>query len=204
MGPTGWTGKKMALQDTDIVPVVELFHSKTYCEVLDYALDELSHDEWVPTRIIRENVDASRESLRKSLPPLVAYGVLDVKDPDAPIPHYRLAETPVVNRLQQWQSNTSSVDLLNLFAYTGRGRLVEFFLTAADPDESYSLSAIADTGIVGYSSARDYIEDVVTVGLVEAVDGTRGTECQVDTNHPLYDFLTELNNAIHDVYLERA
>lgn len=188
-----------SIEQTEVLPVVELFADSTRRQIIDFALDS-DPDEWYRTGEITDHTDVSRESVRKALPPLVAYGILDVRDPEANIPHYRVAETPVVDLLHEW----TGYPLLELFHFTGAQKLVTFFLARADPDESYSQNAIQQQSPVGYDAVANHVDTLVDAGLVDAVDGTRSTEYRLDPESDIYAYLRTLNETIYETYLDRA
>lgn len=187
------------IESSETLPVIELFADKTRCEIITYALTEMPTDEWVQYGTIVDNTTVGRESVRLNIDVVVAFGVLDVKNQDAPIRHYQLADTPVVDMLQSW----SGFDLTELFAYSGRKKLVDFLLTRADPDESYSQNAIARNSAAGNTSVSDHIDTVVASGLAREVEGSRGTEYQPARDSEIYDFLAELNEVLYKTYQER-
>lgn len=187
------------IESREDLPVIELFRDKARRQILTYFLHDVGHDQWVTKGEINDNVDVSRESVRQKLDALVLYGVAEVKDPNANIPHYRLATTPVVEILLEWDG----YPLAELLHFTGAQKLVRFFLTQAQSDQSYSYSAIQRKSDVGYQAASEHMDLLIEAGLVTEVDGVRSTEYMVDQSSDIYETLVELNEAVFTEYETR-
>jgi DNA-binding transcriptional ArsR family regulator len=189
-----------SIESKEDLPVIELYKDTTRREILQYALDELNTDDWVRVGVITDNISVGRESVRKKIGSLVAFGVLDVKDPDVNIPHYRLADTQVVDVIRGWDG----YPLGDLFKTTGRQRIARFFLTKARPSESYSMNAISNESGVKNSTVSNHIDTLVDSGLVDAVEGSRGTEYTLNEDSDLNQYLRELNELLYATYQERS
>lgn len=193
------------------LPVVELFNTDTRRDVIDWILSQTDTDESHRLGDLVDPVGKSRESLRKEIgarsvggeartPPAIAFGLLDVHDPTADIPHYTVADSPVISLLDDWDG----YPLTELFGLTSRQRLVGFYLDTADPTESYSMTGLSKESPVGYEGVRDNIDILVAAGLVREVKGKRGTEYQVATDSEIYAYLRELNEAVVVAYENRT
>jgi hypothetical protein len=143
--------------------------------MIDWTIDHADSDEWVPKATIVDDLDCAGESVRKSLPVLIQFGLLDVNDPDVQIKHYRPADTTVMDILTTWDGYS----LTDLLEYTAAQNLVEFFLDRADPDESYSQTALQKQSDAGYQGITNHIDTLVKAGVVQEVKGTRSTEYQL-------------------------
>jgi len=188
------------MESKEALPVIQVFKDKTRRELIAYSLRELDTDSWTKTGAFRENTSVGRESIRQKIGVLVAYGVLEVKNPDVNIPHYRLADTQVIDAIREWDG----YPLSELFAFKGRQSLVQFYLTKADPEQSYSMNGIARESSVKNATVSDHIDVLVDAGLVDAVEGTRSTEYQLDVGSSLYQYLHELNEVLYETYQQRA
>lgn len=186
----------MAIEQRESIPVIELFGDGTRRELLAAALEEMDTESWDNKSAIKENVSVSAESVRQKFDVLVAFGILEVKDEDARISLYRLADSDAVEKIQSWQGYS----LFDLFEYTGAQKLVSFFLTKADPSESYSYNAITKQSDVGYSAASKHMDTLVDAGLVREVEGTRSTEYQLNPSADIYTYLYDLNEALYEAY----
>lgn len=189
-----------SIETKEDLPVIELYKDTTRREILQYALTELDTEDWVRVGKITENISVGRESVRQKIGSLVAFGVLDVKDPDVNIPHYRLADTQVIEVIREW----GGYPLGDLFKTTGRQRIARFFLTKARPSESYSMNAISNESGVKNSTVSSHIDTLVDSGLVDAVEGSRGTEYTLNADGDLNQYLRELNELLYETYQERS
>jgi len=183
------------IEDQTELAVIVLFSDKPRREVIDYFLTDVG-DGWVSKGEIDDNVDVSGEAVRTKIEPFMKYGVIEVRNSDANIPHYRLAETAVTDILRTWDG----YPLVDLFEFRGAQKLVRFFLTEADPTKPYSFSSIDRDGSVGYHAASNNMETLVDAGLVEEVEGTRSTEYRLDNGSAMYQCLVELNDAVYHEY----
>lgn len=178
--------------EKETLPVVDVFGNRTARAIIEYALTGMIED-WTTQGDIVDAVGFSRQSVHENLGMLVAYGILDVRDADANFPHYRLADTPAVDAIRN-----APVNLADVFGYTARQGLVEFFLTAADPDASYSKNALADADAASRAAIIDHVDELVALGVIETVDGTRGTEYRLDTGGDVVEYLETLNTRLYE------
>jgi DNA-binding transcriptional ArsR family regulator len=179
------------------LPVVACFKNEGKRALVRQALAWRRDDETHRHRSgeIAEATGVSRESVRRRMPELLAFGIYE-GDPDAQIPHYAPADTPVMDLLASWDG----YPIDELFAATGRQRLVQHFLTGTDPEESYSLNKIAERSGINFRTVRDHIDVLVEVGMVEEVEGSRGTEYSLEPEAEVVAFLGELNEAIYEYH----
>ncbi len=186
-----------------VLPVVDLFKGNVRRQIVDYMVTSPEAEDWQRKSDIADIVDASGESVRQNIQPLLKYGILDVRDPDVEMPLYRRGETDVVVALQSWYED-SDVVLTELLGTTGCQNLVEFFLDHAEPDESYSKNAIHKEGSIDYESVMNNIDTLVEAGVVREVEGTRGIEYQLQESADVVQFLHTLNSLLVQTYQERS
>jgi hypothetical protein len=187
------------MSNRQTLPVIELFRGQTRLELLDAALTELDRDEWYRTGEIVERISTSNESFRKHVKPLLAFDVFTVRDPDARIPHYQVSNSAVVQLLTKYH-NSDQPDLIELLNNSPTRHLVEFFLTRADPEASYSRNKLQQITEAGFHGIKNNIGRLVEAGMLTEVEGTRGTEYQIDESSPVVRFMRELNEALYEAY----
>lgn len=195
-----------SIEQPEPLPVLELLRPPSRRQITGFALGEM-RDDWHQPAEITDGIDVSGETLRKQADVLVEFGVLDLKSQDAQIPHYRLADSPVVSLLDSWNGH----ELYDLFKGKNRDKkqgngprkLVEFFLTQADPDESYSYNRVDEESGINYRTVSGHMSTLVDAGLVVEVEGKQDTEYQLDADSAIYEFLFELNEKIYHEYQER-
>lgn len=181
------------------LPVTALFEGDTQPQLIEFAITEANSDEWYRSGELADAIGATREGVRDPLKQLICFGVYDVKDPDVNIPQYSVANTPVIDALQ-----SSNIDqMFGLFETEGKRKLLDFFLTAADPDHAYSQNDVIDASTAGFDAVSDYIEDLADAGILDRVEGVRATRYQFDANSDLVEQITELNEVVYDVGAER-
>jgi hypothetical protein len=188
------------MNSTDFpLPVIELYNGSVRRDMVDWTIAHADSDEWVPKGDIVDDLDCAGESVRKSLPVLIQFGLLDVNDPDVQIKHYRPANTDVMDILTEWDG----YPLTDLLEYTATQNLVEFFLDRADPSESYTKTALQDQSDAGYQGINNHLDTLVEAGVVEEVEGNRSTEYQLNRDAEIVKTLYELNEALLHCYRER-
>lgn len=180
-------------------PVIELFRTPARRQLVRVALS--GDEEWLTKKDLAERVESSRESIRKQftdrdaqLHTMENMGIFEVRDPDANIPHYRPADTVVLQMLREYHDGTR-YPLWELFQYTSRQDMVLFFLEAADPNRSYSKNEIHEQADVHYDSVTNHIDALVDASIVEPVEGKRGTEYQA-VDSKTRRFVEALNRAL--------
>lgn len=196
----------MSPQMTDVQtypPAIELFRTPARRALVRFALD--ADDEWYTKQDLADAIPQSRESVRKQFREqfgitLVEMGIFDIRDDDANIPHYRVADSTVMDLLRQYDTTEGTYPLDELFDYTATQDLVLFFLEGADPKASYSRNGLTEEADVHYTSVMNHIETLVDAGIVEAVEGTRGTEYRRAQSEAT-EFLFALNQALVE-YIE--
>jgi hypothetical protein len=184
-------------------PVIELFRTEARRGLVRLALDT-DDDEWYTKRDLADAVGTSRESIRKQFThdgdfTLVDMGIYEVRDPDANIPHYRPADTSIMQLLREYE-HSGGYPLDELFAYAATQDLVLFFLEDAAPDASYSKNQIQDEKGLHYNSVTNHIDTLIDADIVDAVDGARGTEFTRKESSTVA-FLFELNQHLVE-YIE--
>jgi len=193
----------MTLDQTETLPLVELMRGTTRTAVVAWVLREADPDEEYRMGELMKATDLSREGLRQNLDALVTFGILDVRGPDKPIPHYSVGDSPVVEALRAYHE-TDMVDLTELLDTTSKRRLVQFFLTRADGDESFSKSRLDRESGVGYNGITSSLPDLVEAGLLREVEGSWGTEYQLVEDGELVAWLVRLNEIAFETYNDRA
>lgn len=182
------------------IPLVEAFSGQTRQEMIRFLLTDAEDDRGYQMREVIEHISVSRESLRQNLPALERFGLIDIRDQDKVVPKYVKTDTEVVHLLSEY----GGVDLLDLLEATGTRKLVQFFLTEADPDRSYSKNAIREESNVGYNSVTKYTDDLADTGLLARVEGPRSDQYRVRPDSPLANYLTALNEALYKAWEERG
>jgi predicted transcriptional regulator len=144
---------------------------------------------------IAEATGISSESVNRRIPELLTLGIYD-GNPNAQIPYYAPADTDVMDLLASWDG----YPIDELFATSGRQRLIQHFLTGTHPAKSYSKNKIGERSGLNFRTIRDHIDVLVEVGMVEEVDGPRGTEYSLRPNAEIVQFLSELNETIYEYH----
>jgi hypothetical protein len=175
------------------LPVIELFRGKTRQTVVHYVAVNVHHKPFRQADIV-DQTKITQESFRKHREMLEELGVITcVTDESENIPHYQPGDTDVIRVLRTWGLKTP----LTLFETTGSQALVEFFLTSADSETSYSISQIGREGGPGYDAVSGNISRLVNSRLVTEEAGSRGTEYRLNPESDTYRFILELNNTVH-------
>lgn len=196
----------MATNDFPLA-VTELFKAKTRRELLRFLFgdtcelpfpgEEGYDNTWYTKKEFVDATEMSGESVRVHLDALQNFGILELKSEDAQIPHYRIADTDVIELLR---STDNGVELLcDLFEFSARQGMVAFFLDRADSEQSYSMNQIHKQGNVGRNAVSNHIDVLVEAEIVEPVEGKRGTEYQ-RTESDTIEFLETLNNVLAAQY----
>jgi len=184
--------------------VTQLFETETQRRLIEYALREMDDDRYYQSGKLAEAVGKSRNAVTNVIQPregvigpMIRFGVVEPKHnpmnmPN--IPHYKKANTAVVDLLEQWDGYS----LIELFETTTRQKLVSFFLFEG-PDEAYSVNQIRHEGPFGFKAVKENIDVLVKAGILTTEDRPRTTAYRLNTDSELYTFLGELNGAIMDV-----
>jgi hypothetical protein len=175
----------------DKIPLFELSKDQTRRELLNFALTTMEDDTWYRKGEIVDSIAVGHESVRQKIGSLTDFGILVEKNSGAPIPHYRRANTDVVELLQDWDG----YPLTELFQ--GSQDIIWFFIHQADSEKSYSQNEINQLSEAGDTAIRNNIDSLVSAGLITTVEGTRGTEYSLSNDAELQDFLLELNNRLY-------
>jgi hypothetical protein len=163
-------------------------------------------DRWYTKKELTKLLDVERESIRKPFHTdeetftLVELGIYEVRDPDANIPHYRVARSPVMEMLQAYETE-GGYPLDQLFEVRSTKALVLFFLEDADPDTSYSKNKLSKEIKIHYNSVSNNIDRLVEADIVRPVEGTRGTEYQFSdsmTTRFIYELNQQLVETVRD------
>jgi DNA-binding transcriptional ArsR family regulator len=183
------------------LPVIQLFDSKSSRQLLRFAINHIDDDERYRTGEIAESAGVSRESVRTHMDRLIAFGVFETENPDANIPYHTVADSAVMDLIGSWDG----YPLLDLFEYSGSLSIVEFFLTRADPEESYSKwSLYSKHDVAKDQTLSKHLPTVVESGLIETVEGERGKKYTLDEDSEMYTLLYELNEALYETYHEQS
>lgn len=185
------------MSDRQTLPVIEMVRGQTRLKLVAGVLGELDETEWYRSGQLADRLDTSQESLRKHLPPLVSFGCYEVRDPEAKIPHYRVADSPVVALLGEYH-DSETPPLTELLDTTPIRVLTEFFLIRADPEQSYSRNKLQQITEAGFHGIKNNIDRLVEAGVLDTVEGTRGTEYRVVPDSPVVRFLMQLNEAAYE------
>jgi len=130
--------------------------------------------------------------------PLYAYGVLEPSSEDATMPRLRVPDTPTVAWIRHAQAVApDGIDVAELLQYTGRTKLILWFLDGADPEEWYSISAVARESPLSDQTMRKHKETLVESGVVEKGDQQRGRQTyagyRLNNDSPLANALVGIN-----------
>ncbi|OYR58161.1 hypothetical protein [Halorubrum halodurans] len=177
--------------DPDELPVVTLFRGKTFNGLTRHILDaEEIPTEWFRMTKLGEDIGVSSTASQNMRDQAVAYGLLEpsTDDDSARMPRYRIPDSPTVQLLRSFHTEYDSSDdptvsdgmsevvLPDLMESNGRARLIGWFLAAADIDEKYSISKMADVTPVGHTTVRDHIDSLVEYGIVTTHEASRGSQ----------------------------
>lgn len=177
--------------DPDELPVVTLFRGKTLNGLTRIIAENNSvPSEWFRAKELRGRIDTSSSAFGGVRDQAVAYGLLEpsTDDDSARMPRYRIPESPTVQLLRSFHNEydpsedpdvsdeIDSVVLPDLMESNGRARLIGWFLAAADIDEQYSISKMADVAPVGHNTVRDHIDILVDYGIVMTHQESRGSQ----------------------------
>jgi DNA-binding transcriptional ArsR family regulator len=192
------------------LPLIEVFATQTRRDVLAYLVEEAQADgaagterQWHTLGDIADGTTISRESLRKELSAennvlyLIELGLVAVKDPDANIRHYQLADTQSAQLL--YENDHLLGPLSELLGYTVRQELVTFFLDQADPEAGYTQYALNEQTGISYEALRNHIDTLVEYEIVTAQEGTRSTEYQI-ADSPMVTFCYVLNDGLAEQF----
>lgn len=189
-----------------ILPVCGLADSRTKRQLLDALLDPDTERCGRTTTQFAEldGVDSSNEPIRRAIRDFVPMGVLTPSNWDkanTPIPHYELADTPVVETLQ-------AMDLERyLVAMTpdSRRKLIKWVLLEADAEHAYSKNEMGKATTVSNRALSEHVDgsddgcDLVSLGLFETTEGTRSTRFVPNRESEFANRLITLNEAIATV-----
>jgi hypothetical protein len=187
------------MSNRETLPIIELFRGQTRLGLLELALHDLDREEWYRTGEIVGQLPISSESLRKHILPLRSLEVFTVRDPDANIPHWKVADSEVIRLLDEYHESEHP-SLLELLNNVPTRKLVEFFLTRANPEQSYSRNKLQQTTEAGFHGIKDNIDRLAEAGIVETVEGKRSMEYRLTPNEPIVRFLQQLNEALYQAY----
>jgi hypothetical protein len=132
--------------------------------------------------------------------PLYAYGVLEPSSEEATMPRLRVPDTPTVAWIRHAQAVApDKVDVTELLQYTGRTKLIIWFINDADPNEWYSISAVARESPVSDQTMRKHKDVLVDAGIIEKKEQQRGSQTYegygLNSQSPLAAALIGINNA---------
>lgn len=132
--------------------------------------------------------------------PLYAYGVLEPSDDQAVMTRLRVPDTPVVAWIRHAQRVApEGVDVADLLQYTGRTRLIIWFINAADPDEYYSIGGVDRQSPLSDQTMRTHKETLVDAGIIEKQEQQRGRQTYagygLNSHSPLAAALIGINEA---------
>lgn len=196
------------------LPIIQLFKSESRRGLLRFALTEADPEKWYTKTELSDIVGYSTESVRKNLGardeqtgefrpgPLVEFGVYDFKNSDAPIPHYRVSDSEVMEMLSVFPGDINM--LFELYSLTARQKLVDYFLDQAESGVSYSKNELSKKSEASYQGVQRNIDFLVDVGIVEEVEGTRATEFQRNDESELLEYMEVLNGLLVETFHNRS
>jgi DNA-binding transcriptional ArsR family regulator len=191
------------------LPVIEAFATQTRRTVITFLVEQAQADgsagrqrQWHSLGEMADATGLSREALRQELSAgnqvlyLLELGLVTVRDPDANIRHYQLAQSPPAQLLYENDHVLSA--LAGLFEFTARQELVSFFLDEAG-DEAYTQYALNEELGISYEALDDHLDVLCELGIIEATEGSRSTEYQL-AESPLTGFVLELNERLAEAF----
>lgn len=214
MGSLSFQTGSGGLMSKYTLPIIQLFKSESRRGLLRFALEEADPEIWYTKKDLSDIVGYSTESIRKNLGardsqteefrpgPLVEFGVYDFKDSEAPIPHYRVAETEVIEMLRVFPGDLNT--LFELMGLTARQKLVDFFLDQAESGVSYSQNELSKQSEASYQGVQRNIDFLVDVRIVEEVEGKRGAEYQRNDESELLQYMEVLNGLLVETFHNRT
>jgi hypothetical protein len=174
--------------DPDELPVVLAFRGKAMNGLSRLVLEADSvPTDWIPSKQLREQIDLSNTGFQNSREKAVSFGFIEPSDPDANMTRYKIPDSPPVELLRSFHTeydpsedddvadDITEIVLPDLMELNGRARLIAWFLAAADPDEQYSISKMADAAPVGHTTVRNYITTLADYGIVTTDEVSRGS-----------------------------
>jgi len=198
------------MSETAHLPVIEFMSTQSRRALIDFALTNGDTDTLYTKRDLSEKVGYSTDKISNSLGtseslghgkpgPLVEFGIFEtVGSDDATMYRYKIANSDVTTLLKD--SPFDLHEFLTIFEKTGRKRLISFFLDGVDPTKQYSKNKLSNTAPVSYQTVNNYIDELVELGVVIAVEGPRGPQYQRNNNSELLGYMVELNEALVDEY----
>lgn len=177
--------------DPNELCVVMLFRGKTLNGLTRKTIESDNvPSEWFRAKELRETVDVSSTAFQNARDQAIAYRLLEpsTDDDSARMPRYRIPDSPTVQLLRSFHNEydpskdsdvsdeLNSVVLPDLMESDGRARLIGWFLAAADIQEQYSISKMADVAPVGHTTVRDHIDTLVDYGIVMTHQESRGSQ----------------------------
>lgn len=192
------------------LPVMDILATPSRQDVVEFAVIGADPDEAYTQGDIAEHIDRPQESVRKQLVtenaaaedrrgPLLLFGVWDCNDLDAKFRHYQVADTDVVQHLQ----DVNFSGLRQLLETTGRQQLVTFFLED-DGGDAYSKAAVERNSECSYQSVDDHIDVLVAFDVVTTTEGPRGTKYQRNDDSEWLEYISVLNTLLYETYTERS
>jgi len=186
--------------------LIEVFSKPRRRTVLDYLVAQ-AHDDgaagterrWHTIGEIADATTFSRESLRKELSAedkvlyLIELDLVAVRDPDANIRHYQLADSRCAKLL--YENHRLLKSLFELLDSPACQDLIEFFVFEADPEEAYTQYAVNERAGISYEALRDHIDTLAEYEILTAQEGSRSTEYQV-ADSVMVEFCYVCNNAL--------
>jgi hypothetical protein len=186
--------------------LIEVFSKPRRRTVLDYLVTQALDDgaagterRWHRVGEIVEGTTLSRESVRKELSAedkvlyLIELDLVAVRDPDANIRHYQLADSQYAKLL--YENHRLLTSLFELLDSPACQDLVTFFVFEADPEEGYTQYALNEQTGISYEALRDNIETLIEYEVITSQEGTRSTEYQV-ADSLMVEFCYVLNDAL--------
>jgi len=186
------------------IAILQLFKTGTQRRIIEYALYEMDDKQWYRTGEISAKIDITHNVVADAIQPkegfigpMIRFGVIEPKHNPMTmpnIPHYRPADTVVMDLLSSWDG----YPLTELFESEMAQKLVPFFLFRGD-NKAWSVNQIRHEGSFSFSPVANQIGLLVECNLLTTEEKPRTTAYRLNTDSEIYQFFGQLNDAVLDV-----
>jgi hypothetical protein len=186
-------------------PVVSLYRTESQIELINFFLRS-QPDEYYRKTELAEVTDNSTNAVQRALGSnpeprvLVDMGIVERKDPDAPMPRYKRADSPTMTFL----SNYHGYPLDRLFRGIVTQKLTEFFLAFADPTEKYAPNWFERNAenLCEQAINQQNIQPLIRSGLISKTTDGKATRYSLRIHSDIYKTLVALDTILFDAAAE--